>query len=66
MPIDEARKILKRKVMSAFHGLIKLDPEDLVHGPGDIYKKKTFYCLSQYSVCIGDMKSEYSLDFNVP
>ena len=28
--IDEARKILKRKIMSAFHGLIKLDPEDLV------------------------------------
>jgi hypothetical protein len=38
MPIDEARKM--RKVMSAFHGLIKLDPKDLVHGPGDIYKKK--------------------------
>jgi hypothetical protein len=28
--IDEARKILKRKIMSAFHGQIKLDPEDLV------------------------------------
>jgi hypothetical protein len=38
MPIDEARKM--RKVMSAFHGLIKLDLEDLVHRPGAIYKKK--------------------------
>jgi hypothetical protein len=28
--IDEARKILKRKIMSAFHGQIKLDPEDVV------------------------------------
>jgi len=30
MSIDEARKILKRKIMSAIHGLIKLDLEDLV------------------------------------
>jgi hypothetical protein len=30
MPIDEARKILKKKIMNAFHELIKRDPEDLV------------------------------------
>jgi hypothetical protein len=30
MPIDEAGKILKRNIVDAFHGLIKLDPEDLV------------------------------------
>ena len=30
MSIDEAGKILKRKIVGAFHRLIKLDPEDLV------------------------------------
>jgi hypothetical protein len=28
--IDKAGKILKRNIVGAFHGLIKLDPEDLV------------------------------------
>jgi hypothetical protein len=63
MSIEEAGKILKRKIVGAFHRLIKLDPEDLV---GLVTpKKKTFQCLSQYSICTGDVKSEYSLDLNV-
>jgi hypothetical protein len=28
MPIDKAEKIMKRKIVSGFHGLIKLDPKD--------------------------------------
>jgi hypothetical protein len=28
MPIDKAEKIIKRKIASGFHGLIKLNPKD--------------------------------------
>jgi len=30
LAINEAGKILNRKIVSAFHGLIKLNPENLV------------------------------------
>jgi hypothetical protein len=30
MPIDMLKKILKRKIVGVFHGLIKLDLKDLV------------------------------------
>jgi hypothetical protein len=40
MSIDEAGKILKRKIVSAFPRLIKLDPEDLVGLACNTYKKK--------------------------
>jgi len=45
MSIDEAGKILKRKIVSAFPRLIKLDPEDLVGLACNTYKKKNILML---------------------
>jgi hypothetical protein len=49
--------------VSAFHGLIKLNPENLVGSITPI--KKTLWSLSQYGLYSGDVKNKYSLDLNI-
>ena len=63
LAIDEAGKIFNRKIVSAFHGLIKLNPENLVGSITPI--KKTLWSLSQYDIYWGDVKNKYSLDLNI-
>jgi hypothetical protein len=63
LAIDEAGKIFNRKIVSVFHGLIKLNLKNLVGSITPI--KKTLWSLSQYGIYSGDVKNKYSLDLNV-
>jgi len=49
-------KNIKRKIISVFHGLIKLDLEDLMSPLTPI--RKTLQCLSWYSIYIGNEESK--------
>lgn len=55
--------IISININGVFHGLIKLNSEDLV-GP-TTPARKTLLNLSQYSVCACDRKNEYSIGLNV-
>ena len=52
-------KTIRRKIIGVFHGLIKLDLEDLMSSLTPI--RKTLQCLSRYSIYIGNKESELYL-----
>lgn len=55
--------IISTKIDDVFHGLIKLNSEDLVGST--TLARKTLLSLSQYSVCACDRENEYSIGLNV-
>jgi hypothetical protein len=55
--------IISTKIDGVFHGLIKLNSEDL-EGSTTL-ARKTLLSLSQYSVCACDRENEYSIGLNV-
>jgi len=52
-------KNIRRKIISVFHGLIKLDLEDFMSPLTPI--RKTLQCLSWYGIYIGNEESELYL-----
>jgi hypothetical protein len=64
MSIDEVGKILNRKIIGAFHGLIKQDSKNLVGST--TLTRKTLKSLSQYNTYSSDRENKYSPGLNIP
>jgi hypothetical protein len=60
----EVGKILNRKIIGAFYGLIKQDSKNLVGSTTPT--RKTLKSLSQYNTYSSDRENKYSPGLNIP